>query len=65
MRYVPNGNYYARIKVHGKLIRRSVGTDTLSTAALRLLDFLIGIPAFKLPPYKLERPRLILFIVER
>lgn len=40
MQYVPNGNYYARTKVHGKLIRRSLETDTFSTAKLRLLDFL-------------------------
>jgi len=40
LQYVPNGNYYARTKVHGKLIRRSLDTDVFTTAKLRLLDFL-------------------------
>lgn len=40
MQYVPNENYYARIKVHGKVIRRSLETSTFTTAKLKLLDFL-------------------------
>jgi integrase len=40
LQYVPNGNYYARIKVHGKVIRRSLDTNVFTTAKLRLLDFL-------------------------
>ena len=40
LQYVPNGNYYARLKVHGKLIRRSLETDVFTTARLRLPDFL-------------------------
>jgi integrase len=40
LQYVSNGNYYARTKVKGKLIRRSLETDVWTTAKLRLLDFL-------------------------
>lgn len=40
IQYVPNGSYYARIKVGGKVIRRTLGTATFSTARLKLLDFL-------------------------
>lgn len=39
IRYVPSGTYYARLRVKGKLIRRSLKTDTLSVAKLRLSDF--------------------------
>jgi hypothetical protein len=40
LQYAPNGNYYARIKIHGKVIRRSLNTDVFTTAKLRLLDLL-------------------------
>jgi integrase len=39
MQYVSNGNYYARTRVNGKLIRESLKTNTWSTAKLRLTDF--------------------------
>jgi len=39
VRYVPSGIYFSRIRVRGKLIRRSLKTDTLSVAKLRLADF--------------------------
>jgi hypothetical protein len=39
LQYVNNGNYYARIKVKGKLIRHSLKTAAWSTAKLRLADF--------------------------
>lgn len=38
IRYVPSGNYFARIRVRGKLIRKSLKTDVLTTAKLRLGD---------------------------
>jgi integrase len=38
IRYVPSGNYFARIRVRGKLIRKSLKTDVLTTAKLRLAD---------------------------
>ena len=37
---MPNGSYCARIKAAGKVIRRTLGTTTFSTARLKLLDFL-------------------------
>ena len=37
--YVNTGTYYARIKLAGKTIRRSLKTDVWSTARLRLHDF--------------------------
>jgi integrase len=40
IQYVPNGNYYGRIKVRGKVIRESLKTDVWTTAKLRLTDFL-------------------------
>ncbi len=40
LQYIGSGNYYARVKVRGKIIRRSLDTDVFSTAKLRLLDFL-------------------------
>lgn len=40
VRYVPSGIYFARAKVGGKLIRRSLKTDKLSVAQLRLGDLL-------------------------
>lgn len=38
IRYVPSGTYYARLRVKGKLIRRSLKTDLISVAKLRLAD---------------------------
>ncbi len=38
IRYVPSGTYYARLRVAGKLIRKSLKTDVLSVAKLRLGD---------------------------
>jgi integrase len=39
VRYIPSGIYFARVRVGGKLIRRSLKTDKLSVAQLRLSDF--------------------------
>ena len=39
IRYVPSGTYYARFRVEGKLIRRSLKTNLVSVAKLRLGDF--------------------------
>jgi integrase len=39
VRYLPSGTYYARLRVAGKLIRRSLKTDVLAVAKLRLTDF--------------------------
>ena len=39
IRYVPSGIYYARLRVKGKLIRKSLKTDVLSVGKLRLGDF--------------------------
>jgi hypothetical protein len=36
VRYVPSGVYFSRIRVRGKLIRRSLKTNKLSVAKLRL-----------------------------
>jgi hypothetical protein len=38
VRYVPSGKFFARIRVKGKLLRRSLKTSTLSVAKLRLAD---------------------------
>ncbi len=38
MRYVPSGMLFARVRVKGKLIRRSLKTKGLSVAKLRLAD---------------------------
>lgn len=40
LQYVSSGTYYARLKIEGKIIRRSLNTDVFTTAKLRLLDFL-------------------------
>jgi hypothetical protein len=40
LQYVGSGSYYARIKLRGKTIRRSLDTDVFTTAKLKLLDFL-------------------------
>ena len=39
-RYDPSGVYYARFRCHGKEIKRSLKTDRISVAKLRLLDVL-------------------------
>ena len=38
VRYEPSGGYFARFRVHGKLIRKSLKTKTLTVAKLRLAD---------------------------
>jgi hypothetical protein len=38
IRYVPSGVLFARIRINGKLIRRSLNTKTLTVAKLRLTD---------------------------
>ena len=38
IRYVPSGTYFARLRVNGNLIRKSLKTDVLSVAKLRLGD---------------------------
>jgi integrase len=40
LQYVSNGNYYARIKINGKVIRESLQTGVWTTAKLKLADFL-------------------------
>ncbi len=40
IRYKPSGNYFGRVRVNGKLIRRSLETHVLSVAKLKLSDFL-------------------------
>jgi len=39
IRYEPSGVYFARVRVQGKLVRRSLNTPVLSVAKLRLGDF--------------------------
>ena len=39
VRYVPSGVYFARVRVAGKLLRRSLKTQVLSVAKLKLSDF--------------------------
>ena len=39
VRHVQSGNYYARIRVRGKLIWKSLKTDRICVAKLRLSDF--------------------------
>lgn len=39
VRYVPSDKYSARVRVAGKLIRRSLKTTVLSVAKLKLADF--------------------------
>jgi len=38
--YKPSGNYFGRVRVNGKLIRRSLETHVLTVAKLKLSDFL-------------------------
>ncbi len=40
VRYGPSGTYFARVRVEGKLIRKSLDTSVLSVARLRLGDFI-------------------------
>jgi len=40
IRYKPSGSYFGRVRVNGKLIRRSLDTHVLSVAKLKLSDFL-------------------------
>jgi hypothetical protein len=40
VRYEPSGIYFARAKVRGKLVRKSLDTNILSVAKLRLADVL-------------------------
>src|SRR5207249_8166524 len=40
VRYEPSGIYFVRAKVRGKLIRKSLDTNVLSVAKLRLADVL-------------------------
>ena len=40
VRYEPSGIYFARAKVRGKLVRKSLDTNVLSVAKLRLADVL-------------------------
>src|ERR1039457_3570663 len=40
VRYEPSGIYFARAKVRGKLVRKSLETNVLSVAKLRLADVL-------------------------
>ena len=42
LQYVSTGTYYARIKVEGKLIRRSLKANTFEEAKLMLHDFLVS-----------------------
>ena len=39
IRYIPSDTYFARVRVSGKLIRKSLHTDIISVAKLRLADF--------------------------
>jgi hypothetical protein len=38
IRYIPSGTFFARLRVGGNLIRKSLKTDTLTVAKLRLSD---------------------------
>jgi integrase len=40
LRYKPSGTYFGRVRVNGKLIRRSLETHVLTVAKLKLSDFL-------------------------
>src|SRR5258708_37930955 len=39
IRYSPSGTYFARLRVNGKLIRKTLKTDVLSVAQLHLTHF--------------------------
>src|ERR1700721_820503 len=40
LRYKPSGTYFGRVRVNGKLIRRSLETHVLTVAKIKLSDFL-------------------------
>jgi integrase len=40
IRYKPSGIYFARVRIRGKLFRRTLKTDVMSVAKLRLRDFI-------------------------
>jgi hypothetical protein len=40
LRYVPSGTYYARFRVRSKLIWKSLKTDKISIAQMRLGDMI-------------------------
>jgi len=40
LQYVISGNYFGKVKVNGKTIRKSLETSVWTTAQLRLNDFL-------------------------
>ncbi|MBM3835826.1 MAG: hypothetical protein FJ403_21685 [Verrucomicrobia bacterium] len=42
VRYIPSGTYFARVPVRGKLIRKSLKTDKISVAQLRMTDVRLG-----------------------
>jgi hypothetical protein len=42
IRCKPDGNYFGRVRVNGKLIRRSLETHVLNVAKLKLSDFSEG-----------------------
>ncbi|MHC1764541.1 MAG: hypothetical protein AB9869_09565 [Verrucomicrobiia bacterium] len=39
LQYVSTAQYYGRIKVNGKIVRRRLETDVFTVAKLRLLDY--------------------------
>jgi integrase len=43
LQYVSTGQYYGRLKVNGKIVRRRLKTDVISVAKLRLGDFIKGV----------------------
>jgi hypothetical protein len=40
IRYKPDGNYFGRVRVNGKLIRHALQTNILTVAKLKFSDFL-------------------------
>ena len=40
VRYKPSGTYFARVRIRGKLFLRSMKTDVMGVARLRLSDFI-------------------------
>ena|GEM_PF-1239003 len=59
IRYVPSGIYFSRIRVRGKLIRRSLKTNKLAIAKLRLTadEFLAQVTAHKAAKLKEKHVR--------
>ncbi|MGZ5507422.1 MAG: hypothetical protein ACXWIU_04185 [Limisphaerales bacterium] len=39
IRYKPSGKYYARIKVNGKIFKKTLKTAAISVAKIRLADW--------------------------